>query len=102
LEPLAQGRVWLGEQAKNNGLIDELGGIDKAIELVKKRANIGADEKVRLVPYPGKRTIFDQFLRPSGDSTVETKIRGLMQGLDYKLWSKGGLMRIMPYMIKID
>jgi hypothetical protein len=25
-----------------------------------------------------------------------------MQGLDYKLWSKGGMMRIMPYMIKID
>jgi protease-4 len=102
LEPLAQGRVWLGEQAKNNGLIDELGGIDKAIELVKKRAKIGADEKVRLVPYPGKRTIFDQLLRPSGESAMDAKIRGLMQGLDYKLWSKGGMMRIMPYMIKID
>jgi protease-4 len=102
LEPLAQGRVWLGEQAKNNGLIDELGGIDKAIELVKKRAKIGADEKVRLVPYPGKRTIFDQLFRSPGDSAVEAKIRGLMQGLDYKLWSKGGMMRIMPYMIKID
>jgi protease-4 len=26
IEPLAQGRVWLGSQAKENGLIDQLGG----------------------------------------------------------------------------
>jgi protease-4 len=103
LEPLAQGRVWLGEQAKKNGLIDEIGGIDKAIELVKKRANIRADEKIRLVPYPGRRTIFEQLLRtPSSDNAMEAKIRNLMQGLDYKLWSRGGLMRIMPYTIKVD
>ena len=31
IEPLAQGRVWLGSQAKTNGLVDELGGLDTAI-----------------------------------------------------------------------
>src|SRR5436190_3832418 len=35
IEPLAQGRVWLGSQAKERGLVDEIGGIDKAIEMVK-------------------------------------------------------------------
>ncbi len=102
MQALAQGRVWLGEQAKNNGLIDDLGGLDKAIELVKKRAHIRSDEKIRLVPYPGKRTIFDQLMRTGGDNAVEAKIRNLMQGLDYKLWSRGGLMRIMPYTIKVE
>ncbi len=102
LEPLAQGRVWLGSQAKDNGLIDELGGIDKAIELVKKKANIGAAEKIRLVPYPGKRSIFEQWMRSSSDNAVESKIRSLLNGLDYKAWSRGGLMRLMPFTIKID
>jgi protease-4 len=102
LEPLAQGRVWLGSQAKNNGLIDEIGGIDKAIEIVKKRANIAAGEKIRLVPYPGKRTIFERWMRSSGDNAMETKIRALLNGLDYKAWSRGGLMRLMPYTIKVE
>jgi len=38
IEPLAQGRVWLGSQARARGLVDELGGLDTAIELVKKKA----------------------------------------------------------------
>lgn len=102
LEPLAQGRVWLGSQAKSNGLIDELGGIDKAIELVKKRANIGAGEKIRLVPYPGKRTIFEQWVKSSSDTAVDAKIRSLLGGLDYKAWARGGMMRLMPFTIKIE
>ena len=45
IEPIAQGRVWLGDQAKENGLVDELGGIDRAIELIKQRASIGANPR---------------------------------------------------------
>src|SRR5436305_10111608 len=52
VEALAQGRVWLGSQAKARGLVDELGGIDRAIELVKQKASIGKDEKVTIVTYP--------------------------------------------------
>ena len=59
IEPLAQGRVWLGAQAKQNGLVDELGGLDKAVELVRQRAHIAAGDRITLVPYPGKRSIFD-------------------------------------------
>ena len=52
IEPLAQGRVWIGADAKRNGLVDELGGLDRAVELLKKRAGLTADENVRLIPYP--------------------------------------------------
>ena len=52
VDELAQGRVWLGGQAKQNGLVDELGGLDRAIELVRKKAGIPADQKTVLVPYP--------------------------------------------------
>jgi protease IV len=102
LEPLAQGRVWLGSQAKSNGLIDELGGLDKAVELVKKKANIGVGERIRLVPYPGKRTIFEEWMRSQNDSAVESKIRTLLNGMDYKAWARGGFMRIMPYTVTIQ
>ncbi len=51
-EKLAHGRVWSGRQAKANGLVDELGGLDRAIELAKELADISPDEKVTLVHYP--------------------------------------------------
>ena len=79
-----------------------MGGLDKAIEMVKKKASIGVDENVRLVPYPGKRTIFEQLLRQSADTAMETKLKTMLGGLDYKLWMKGGIMRVMPYSINIQ
>ena len=52
---LALGRVWTGRQAKTNGLVDEVGGLDKAIEVAKGLAKIPADEKVTVVHYPKRR-----------------------------------------------
>jgi protease-4 len=52
---LALGRVWTGRQAKENGLIDEVGGLDKAIEIARELAKIPADEKVTIVHYPKKK-----------------------------------------------
>ncbi len=40
IHELAQGRVWTGEQAKNNGLIDDLGGMDVALKHLKEIAKI--------------------------------------------------------------
>lgn len=104
IEPLAQGRVWMGSQAKGNGLIDENGGIDRAIEMVKQRAKIRPDEKIRLVPFPGKRSVFDELFRVSQENMetdVESRL-GKLLGVDLKLWRTGGLMRVMPYSIKFQ
>ena len=43
IDAIAQGRVWTGRQAKQNGLVDELGGLDRAIAIAKERAKIPAD-----------------------------------------------------------
>jgi len=59
LDALAQGRVWTGRQAKANGLVDELGGLDRAIVAAKLRAKIPADSDVEIVVYPPKRSFFD-------------------------------------------
>ncbi len=40
IDSIGQGRVWTGRQGKDNGLVDEYGGLDKAIEIAKQLANI--------------------------------------------------------------
>ncbi len=50
LKSLAGGRVWSGTEAKANGLVDELGGLDKAIELAAAQAKIGKDYRIKLLP----------------------------------------------------
>jgi protease-4 len=59
IDQLAQGRVWTGLQAKENDLVDALGGLDKAIELAKQRARIAADSDVELVVYPPKKSFYE-------------------------------------------
>src|SRR5450759_223298 len=43
IDPLAQGRVWLGSQAKERNLVDELGGLDRALEILRKQASLSED-----------------------------------------------------------
>ncbi len=59
LEKLAMGRVWTGRQAKENGLIDEIGGLDTALSLAKELAKIPADQEVTLIDYPKKKGLLE-------------------------------------------
>ena len=68
---------------------------------MKQKAGIPASDKIRLVPYPGRRSIFDELLRATTDNAVESKMKEFFGGLDYKLWMRGGIMRVMPYTIEI-
>jgi len=99
IEPLAQGRVWLGDQAKARGLVDELGGIDRALELVKQKARIPASENVTIVMYPPRRSIMDLLFGRAQDSAVEARLRRLLKDWPPEVWAQGGLLRIMPYMV---
>jgi len=102
IEPLAQGRVWLGAQAKQNGLVDELGGLDRAVELVRKKAQIADTDKITLVPYPAKRSVFDMLFNRSDDSAaLETKLSHLLGGLPVETLSRGGFLKVMPYSITV-
>jgi protease IV len=56
---LGQGRVWTGTQAKANGLIDEFGGLEKAIDIAKELAGLPADKDVRRVVLPAPRPFFE-------------------------------------------
>jgi protease-4 len=101
IEPLAQGRVWLGSQAKPRGLVDELGGLDTAIEMVKKKANIPMAERVTVITYPPRRSLFDMLLRRSQEDMLESKLRQIFQGMPFHAWMKGGFLRIAPYHVVV-
>jgi protease-4 len=59
IDQVAQGRVWTGRQAKEHGLVDELGGLDRAVAIAKARANIPSEEDVELVPFPARKTLYE-------------------------------------------
>ena len=80
--------------------MDEIGGLDHAIELVKQKANIPASENVAIVMYPPRRSIFDVLFGRSTESVVETRLRQLTKDWPPELWAKGGLLRLMPYTVE--
>jgi protease-4 len=112
IEPLAQGRVWLGEQAKANGLVDELGGLDRAIELVKAKARIPVGNKVSLILYPAKRSLLEMLLRSATD-TEDAETNAMLSGVglaplraawhdaSLRVWMRGGMLRMMPFSLHI-
>jgi len=59
IDALAQGRVWTGRQAKQNRLVDELGGLDYAITIAKQRAKIPVESDVELVVYPPRKSFYE-------------------------------------------
>ena len=74
VDAVGQGRVWTGAQAKGHGLVDEFGGLDKAIEVAKQLAKIPADKGVErvILPYP---TTFLQELLSGGGENSNTEIQ---------------------------
>ena len=59
IDAVAQGRVWTGQQARQQGLVDMLGGLDTAVAVAKERAKIPADEDVELVAFPPRRSFYE-------------------------------------------
>jgi protease-4 len=58
----AQGRVWTGAQAKELGLVDELGGFTRALELAREAIGVGSDRAVELRLFPPLRPPWEQAL----------------------------------------
>ena len=68
IDSIGQGRVWTGRQGKENGLVDEYGGLDKAIEIAKQLANIPADKGVNRVIRPIPPNLFEQLFSDPGEA----------------------------------
>lgn len=59
VEKVARGRVWTGEQALALGLVDQLGGLNMAIDLAKKAGGLGTDAGVQI--YPQSKSVLEKF-----------------------------------------
>jgi len=68
IDSVGQGRVWTGAQAKDKSLVDEFGGLDRAIEVAKQLAKIPADKGVERVILPYPTTFLQQLLTGSDDN----------------------------------
>ena len=62
IDAVARGRVWTGEAALENGLIDRVGGLNEAIALVKETLELAPDDEISLQEMPRPQTPFEQLL----------------------------------------
>ncbi|WP_321520164.1 signal peptide peptidase SppA [uncultured Bacteroides sp.] len=68
---IAEGRVWTGEKAKKIGLVDELGGLDKAIEIAAKKVKL---KEYTVLSYPEKKDFFSTIFKEKPTHYIESKL----------------------------
>jgi len=80
---IAKGRIWSGQDAKNLGLVDELGGYDTALKLAKQAAGIPENDEVDLEVFPHKKTFLQSVLQRAGvdNSEKEATTAAMMEVL---------------------
>jgi protease-4 len=106
IDPLAQGRVWMGAQARQNGLVDQLGGLNESLALVRKRAHLSEKGDSELVPFPPRQSLMDLLSNSPSSSVAEDlmtrKLRTVVPALPGNALVKGGMLRLMPYSLSVQ
>jgi protease-4 len=112
VQEIAQGRVWTGRQAKDLGLVDELGGLDRAVALAKQAAKIDASREVELVAFPPPKGLLESLARPFGASaSMRREALGLLLSDEearalhalsahVRLFRRGEPLALMPYVFQ--
>ena len=73
IDSIGQGRVWTGAQGRERGLVDEFGGLDRAVEVAKELAKIPKDKGVHRVILPYPRTFIQDLLSEGDEARTQTK-----------------------------
>ncbi|HTM89029.1 MAG TPA: S49 family peptidase, partial [Terriglobales bacterium] len=68
---IAKGRIWSGADAKNLGLVDELGGFGEAISLVKKSIGVAPTQDVKIVVFPRGKSLLQSLLAQSPNNSEQ-------------------------------
>jgi len=71
IDSIAQGRVWSGKKAIENGLIDKFGGLQDAVDCAARMAKLS---NYRLREYPEVKGLFDRLFGSSSDDTLKNKV----------------------------
>lgn len=107
VDQIAQGRVWTGRMAVNNGLVDELGTLQDAIQFAAKKAQLGA---YQVETYPSKMNPIEQFFQDFEEDSISSKLlerklgKGNYQVLEMflKERQKSEIMMMMPYQLTLQ
>ncbi|HEV2707362.1 MAG TPA: signal peptide peptidase SppA, partial [Pyrinomonadaceae bacterium] len=118
---IAEGRVWTGAQGKANGLVDEIGGLERAVEVAKELAKIPADKGVRRRVFPAPRSFLQSFLGLGGEEEEDAAVakarqqraavlsvmpedmrRAFRYALVLDRMKHGEVMAMLPYDLKIE
>lgn len=100
VKKIAQGRVWMGSQALENGLVDKSGGLLAAFDEAKRLANIPEDARVSIDIYPKRKRMIQLPGRRSAFSFIMSKLPAEVRLLVDAVREDGPLA-IMPFNIKI-
>jgi protease-4 len=73
---ISKGRIWSGQDAKNLGLVDELGGYDTALKLAKKAAGVPESDDVKIVVYPKPKTFLQSVIERRGADNSDKEAVG--------------------------
>jgi protease-4 len=103
MDAVAQGRVWTGQQARERGLVDALGGLDTAIAMAKERAKIPKDEDVELVVFTGRRTLYEALSEQFGGGSLLSRLgRSDVRAIGaltapMRLFKRGEPLALLPF-----
>ena len=108
LQSLAGGRVWTGAQAKQIGLVDELGGLDKAIEIAAAKVKLKPGT-YKVAVYPKAKSFVDELLNSATSETslserlLAKNIPWASSVLEVNRWKKReGFLAMMPYLMEFE
>lgn len=97
---IAKGQVWTGAEAKENGLVDVLGGLVTAIDIAKKEAGIATDAPVSLIQLPAPKSILELLF--DRNRNTETEILARYPSLGMVLQQLDGLFASPQIEMKMD
>jgi protease-4 len=103
VDQIGRGRVWSGRQAKENNLVDEIGGISEAIQQARRLAGIDESKKIRVMHYYKRRKMWER-LMPDFHSPIMTRLfpQTALDILDViDDLGRQEILLIMPFQIRI-
>jgi len=103
VDRIGKGRVWTGSQARDIGLVDDIGGLSEAIRWTKQLAEIPEDEEVKLVIWPKKVSLLQALLgRGQARSQLDIPVRLQKIISTIQLLDKERPWALMPFWILPD
>ena len=101
---VGQGRIWSGTRAKDLKLIDEIGGLDLALEMAAKEIGVEDGEEYSVIAYPNTHKYdLDLGVQTLVRSSIPESLLEIMDTMhDQQKWNNGEVLYLMPFDLKVE